>query len=96
MELTFGSLAPVLPEIILIFGGLLILLLDTFVTSEGDTGRGYWAVTVLFLIVGTAAVMLQMGADVQTAVYTVSIDPFASFTKVIAYIAMLMVAGCIC
>jgi proton-translocating NADH-quinone oxidoreductase chain N len=92
VELTFGSLAPVLPEIILIFGGLLILLLDTFVTSEGDTGRGYWAVTVLFLIVGTAAVMLQMGADIQTAVYTVSIDPFASFTKVIAYIAMLMVA----
>ena len=92
MELGFSSLVSILPEIILIIGGLLILLLDATTGKRGDSGRGYMVISVLFLLVGLVGVIFQLGAEVQTALYMVAIDPFALYVKLIVYSAMLLVA----
>ena len=86
------SLVPILPELVLIIGGLLILILDTFASKEGDTGRGFMAVAILFLVVGLIGVVLMMGAKPQTALVLVDIDPFAMFLKLIVYTSMLLTA----
>lgn len=92
MDIGFFSLAPILPEIILIIGGLLILILDATAGNRSDSGRGFMTVTVLFLLIGLVGVVLQMGAEVQTTLMVVSIDPFATFMKLIVYTSMLLVA----
>ena len=60
-EIGFGALGGILPEIILLIGGLLILLLDMAQTDEQDSGKGFMAVTVVFLIVALVGVILQLG-----------------------------------
>ena len=62
MEIGFGSLVPILPEIILIIGGLLILLLDATAGKRSDSGAATWSIAVLFLLVGLVGVVLQLGA----------------------------------
>jgi NADH-quinone oxidoreductase subunit N len=92
MEFSLASLVPILPEIILIIGGLLVLVLDTFTGKKGDSGHGFMAVSLLFLAIGLIGVILQMGATPQTALALVDIDPFAAFLKLTVYTGMLLVA----
>ncbi len=100
-DIGFGSLGGILPEIILMIGGLLILLLDmaqagskgqTGQPGQTDSGRGYMAVAVLFLFVALLGVLLQIGLETQAALRVTVIDPFATFMKLIIYTGMILVA----
>jgi NADH-quinone oxidoreductase subunit N len=91
-EIGFGALGGILPEIVLLIGGLLILLLDMAQGREQDSGRGFMAVTVIFLIVALVGVVLQLGMDPHTVIATVDIDPFATFLKILIYTGMILVA----
>ena len=92
MELGLSSLVGVLPEIILIVGGLLILLFDATTGKRGDSGRGFMVISILFLLVGLIGVIFQLGAAPQVALTMVAVDPFALYVKLIIYSAMLLVA----
>ncbi len=61
MEIGLFSLVSILPEIILIIGGLLILLLDATAGKRRDSGQGYMAISVLFLLVGLDRRRLPVG-----------------------------------
>lgn len=91
-EITFGQLGGILPEIILLIGGLVILLLDMAQTREQDSGRGFMAVTVLFLIVALVGVILQLEMEPYVAVAMMDVDPFATFLKILIYTGMILVA----
>jgi proton-translocating NADH-quinone oxidoreductase chain N len=91
-EIGFGSLGGILPEIILLIGGLLILLLDMAQGHEQDSGRGFMAVTVIFLIVALVGVVLQLEMAPYVALTMVDIDPFATFLKILVYSGMILVA----
>ena len=69
-EIGFGSLGSLLPELILLIGGLLILLLDVGQPGKEDesSGRAYLMVSVLFLIVALVGVILQAGMEPFIAV----------------------------
>jgi len=98
-EVTVGSLGSILPEIILLLGGLLILLLDTTLGSKNDSGRGYMAISVLFLFVSLVGVIAQFGrfaatgtlSEPFTALSVIEVDAFGLFLKVTIYAAMLIV-----
>ncbi len=92
MEIGFASLAPLLPEILVATGALLILILDTTTGKQGGSNRGYMAITVLFLLLGLVGAFVQLGGQPQTAVYVVDIDAFSLFMKMIVYTAMLLTA----
>ncbi|MBV7332202.1 NADH-quinone oxidoreductase subunit N [Chloroflexi bacterium TSY] len=56
------SIGSLIPEIILLIGGLLVLLLDMMqnsATYEKESGRGFMAISVFFLFVGLVAVFVQ-------------------------------------
>ena len=99
-EVTVGSLGSILPEIILLFGGLLILILDTTLGNKNDSGRGYMAIAVLFLFVSLVGVFAQFGrftatgfpTEPFTALTVIDVDPFGLFVKITVYSAMLIVA----
>lgn len=99
-EVTVGSLGSILPEIVLLVGGLLILLLDTTMGNKNDSGRGYMAIAVLFLFVGLVGVIAQFGrfsatgftAEPFTALSVIDVDAFGLFVKITIYAAMLIVA----
>lgn len=99
-EVTVGSLGSILPEIILLFGGLLILILDTALGNKNDSGRGYMATSILFLSIGLIGVIAQFGQFLAvpavrepfTALSVIDVDPFGLFVKVTIYSAMLIVA----
>jgi NADH-quinone oxidoreductase subunit N len=95
-EVTFGDLGSILPELVLLVGGLLILVLD-MVQSDGSeetgtSGRGFALVAILFLVVGTVAAILQFDTEPHVALSVLAIDPFSSFLKVAVYIGMTLVA----
>jgi proton-translocating NADH-quinone oxidoreductase chain N len=92
LEIGLSSLVGVLPEIILIIGGLLILLLDATSGKRGDSGRGFMAISVLFLLIGLIGVVFQLGIEPQTVLKMVEIDPFSLYVKLIIYSSMLLVA----
>ena len=48
--ISVGSLGSILPEIILMVGGLLLLLHDTFMGDEDDSGSGYMIASIVFLL----------------------------------------------
>jgi proton-translocating NADH-quinone oxidoreductase chain N len=91
-EIGFGSLGGILPEIILLIGGLLIMLLDMAQGRESDSGRGFMAVSVLSLIVALVGVILQLQMPPHVAVAMVDIDLFATFLKIVIYTGMILVA----
>ncbi|MCL4828019.1 MAG: NADH-quinone oxidoreductase subunit N [Caldilinea sp.] len=92
MEIGFASLAPLLPEILVSVGALLILILDTTAGKQGGSSRGYMAITVIFLLLGLVGAFVQLGGQPQTAAYVVDIDSFSLFLKMIIYTAMLLTA----
>lgn len=93
-----GSLGAILPEILVVFGGILIMLLDILQGDENDSGSGYMAVSVLFLIAGTVGSVLQMMAfgsptrSAETALSVLDMDAFGAFFKVVIYAGMALVA----
>lgn len=90
-----GSLGAILPEIILLIGGLLVLLLDMLQNDETykrDSGRGFMAIAVLFLSISLVGVILQWDLAPHSTLGVVDIDPFGSFFKVTIYTAMLLIA----
>lgn len=90
-----GALGSVLPEIILLIGGLLILLLDMLQNNETyqrESGRGFMAVAILFLTIGLVGVILQWDMAPGTALSVIDIDPFGTFFKITIYTGMLLVA----
>lgn len=91
-EISVGQLGGILPEIILLIGGLLILLLDMAQAKRPDSGRGFMAVTVLFLIVALVGVILQLEMEPYVALAMMDVDPFATFLKVLVYTGMILVA----
>lgn len=99
-EVTIGSLGSILPELILLVGGLLILFMDTTLGNKNDSGRGYMAVSILFLLVGLVGVIVQFGQftataftrEAFTAVNVVQIDSFGLFIKITVYATMVIVA----
>jgi len=98
-EVTIGSLGSILPELILLFGGLLILFMDTTLGSKNDSGRGYMAISILFLFVGLVGVIVQLGQFTATAfarepflaMNVIQVDAFGLFVKVTIYTSMLLV-----
>jgi proton-translocating NADH-quinone oxidoreductase chain N len=91
-EITFGQLGGILPEIILLIGGLVILLLDMAQARQQDSGRGFMAVAVLFLIVALIGVVLQLEMAPYVAISMMEIDPFATFLKILVYTGMILIA----
>jgi len=91
-DIGFGSLGGILPELIIVLGGLLILVLDIAQADRQDSGRGYLAVSVLFLIVGLTGVLLQIGMEPYIVLSTTAIDPFATYLKLVIYTGMILVA----
>ncbi len=87
-----GSLGSLLPEIILLVGGTLILLLDTAFGDEGDSGIGYMLISILFIFGALIGAIFQMGMDPHTAMYMMEVDPFAAFLKIAVFVGMILVA----
>ena len=93
MDFGIATLVQILPEIILVIGGLLILVLDTLAPRDKQqSGASYMVVALLFLGVGLAGVILQAGVPAQTTPIGVDVDPFATFLKWMVYAGMLLVA----
>ncbi len=91
-EITLGQLGSILPEIILMLGGLLIIVLDTFLGNEDDSGSGFMAMTVVFLILGLVGSLLQFGLDDVNVMPLVTVDKFAVFMKITVIAGMILVA----
>lgn len=91
-EFGFGALGGILPEIILLIGGLLILFLDMAQGRERERGSGFMAVTVLFLVAALIGVILQLGMEPYVALSMMDVDPFATFLKILIYTGMTLVA----
>jgi len=81
-----------MPEIILLVGGLLILILDTAMSDESDSGRGYMAISVVFLIAASVGAYLLLDIKPNTDTQILTVDPFAAFMKMIIFIGMALVA----
>jgi proton-translocating NADH-quinone oxidoreductase chain N len=92
LDIGFTSLAPLLPEILVSIGALLILILDTAAGKQTNSGRGFAALAVIFLLIGFVGAVLQFGLQPQIVAYTVSVDPFSTFLKVLIFGAMLLVS----
>ena len=100
VQIGAGALGSILPEIILLVGGLLIMLLDMAVSDKNESGRGFMALAVVFLLISAIGVYLQMvyvappdpNAAPPANLVTLVVDPFGTFMKVIIYSGMLLVA----
>ena len=89
---TIGSLGSILPEIILLLGGLLILILDTAFSDERNSGSGYMAISILFLFVALAGAVLQMDMEAHSISGMIEIDSFGIFLKITILVIMSLVA----
>jgi NADH-quinone oxidoreductase subunit N len=93
-----GQLGSILPEIILLVGGLLVLVFDWAQGPKSDSGRGFMALTVMTLIAGVVGVSIQFagilrpGASAFTALTVIDVDPFGLFFKIVIYTGMALVA----
>jgi len=108
VEYGVGTLGSLLPEIILLFGGLLILIMDMGQQKnqayKKDTGTSFMAVSVLFLIVALIGAILQWRGFVDgagfnnsatkayVAMSVIDVDHLTVFFKVILYVGMTLVA----
>lgn len=89
--ITIGSLGSILPEIVLLIGGLLILVFDTTI-GDDDSGVGFMALSILFLLAGLIGVLLQLSIAPRAALLLVDLDPFSAFSKLAIYSSMILVA----
>jgi len=79
------SLAPVLPEAIVLITALLVLLFDLFIEKEGKALLGWLSVGGIAI----AAVVTYHSMGLNEAVFsgTFLVDPFSTFFKFVFYIA---------
>lgn len=99
-EVTIGQLGSIMPEIVLLIGGLLILIFDWAQGERSDSGSGFMALAVLTLVAGLVGVVLQFGSFYRpgeagepfTALMVISVDAFGQFMKMVIYTGMLLVA----
>lgn len=91
-----NDLGLILPEIILLTGGLLIFCLDVASDPKAQgkrTGASYMALTILFVAAALLASMLQLKVtEPQVAYGMMTIDSFAMFIKVTILAGMVLVA----
>ena len=96
-----GQLGAILPEIILLIGGLLVLVFDWAQGPKNDSGRGFMALSVITLIAGVVGVSIQFagvlrpeaaGGGAFTALTVIDVDPFGLFLKIVIYTGMSLVA----
>lgn len=91
-----NDLGLILPEIILLIGGLLIFCLDVASDpkSQGKrTGASYMALAILFIAAALLASILQLKVtEPQVAYSMMTIDSFAMFIKVTILSGMVLVA----
>lgn len=95
----FGLIAP---ELILLFGGLIVFLLNVFEgEDEKGSGNGYVAITVLWLLAALVASFFQIkmvkdyfvaNGTAQVAFTMMDVDAFAIFFKVTILVGMVLVA----
>jgi proton-translocating NADH-quinone oxidoreductase chain N len=86
----FGLIAP---ELILLFGGLVVFLLNVFESDEEQgSGNGYVAITVLWLLAALVAAYFQIDLEPQVAFTMMDIDAFATFFKITILVGMSLVA----
>lgn len=99
--ITVGQLGSILPEIILLVGGILILAFDWAQGERQDSGRGFMALTVFALVSGLVGVALQFagilrpeaqGGGAFTSLVVIDIDAFGLFLKMTIYATMALVA----
>jgi NADH-quinone oxidoreductase subunit N len=96
-NVTIGALGSVLPEIILTIGGLLIILFDTFLGKEEEEGKGFMALSIVFLAFAIVGGALQFGMQAVSVEpppmpALLMVDRFGVFMKVVIAAAMLLVA----
>lgn len=94
-DLALGSLGSLLPELILLIGGLLILAIDLVQSGKDGTpnyGRVYLGISVLFMVVALVGVLLQIGMEPYMAFGMVAVDAFSTFLKMLIYTGMILVA----
>jgi NADH-quinone oxidoreductase subunit N len=91
-----NDLGLILPEIILLIGGLLVFSLDVVSDPKAPgkrTGASYMALSILFLGAALLASMLQLKVtEPQVAYGMMTIDSFAMFIKVTILAGMVLVA----
>ncbi len=86
----FGLIAP---ELILLFGGLVVFMLTIFENEdEKGSGNGYVAITVLWLLAALTAAYFQIDLEPQVAFTMMDIDGFATFFKITVLVGMILVA----
>lgn len=91
-----NDLGLILPEIILLIGGLLVFCLDVASdpkTQSKRTGASYMALSILFIAAALLASLLQLKVtEPQVAYGMMTIDSFAMFIKVTILTGMVLVA----
>ena len=92
-EVTVRQLGAILPEIILMIGGMLIIILDTAAGTKRDSGTGFMAIAVLTLAVAFVGAVFQLGlAEPLTDLPLVTVDAFSGFMKLTIIGGMILVA----
>ncbi len=91
-NITVGQLGSILPELILMLGGILIMLFDLAQGKRSDSGRGFMALSVLVLLIGLIGAILQVGITSQTSLNLIEVDAFGAFVKMVIYAGMALVA----
>lgn len=96
-----GQLGAILPEIVLLVGGLLVIIFDWAQGPKADSGRGFMALAVVTLVAGIVGVSIQFagvlrlpaaGGGAYTALTVIDVDPFGLFLKILIYTGMALVA----
>ncbi len=90
----------IVPEVILLVGGLVIFLIDVIVRGNTDSGRGYTTIAVFTLAIAFVAALfqtlsfyeLEVGQKPAIALNLLEIDLFAAFLKGPIFLVMLLIA----
>ena len=89
-----NDLGLILPEIILLIGGLLVFCLNVVSDPKAPgtrTGASYMALSLLFLSAALLATVLQLKVvEPQVAYGMMTIDSFAMFAKLIILTGMVL------
>lgn len=91
-EVTYGQLLAILPEIVLLIGGLFIVVMDASLSDERDSGTSFMSVSVIFLLVALVGAVFQLGMGPRTEMPGVTVDAFGAFMKLIIIGSMVLVA----
>ncbi len=90
----------VVPEVVLLAGGLIIFLIDVVVRDKTDSGRGYVALALFALSIAFVAALfqtfsyfeLEVGQQPRVALHLMEIDLFGAFLKAPILLVMILIA----